>query len=152
MCACLTGRNVQLSYTVVCSNNPLLTSVLDVLGHPWTYHYSTTTGQVDFLTTRLSPPVDLTGGGAAPTPITLESLSYTLSSSTVTQLVTSRGNGQLTTTYDFQPGGLNETHETTAGQVTRHRFNNGIYAGLTDADGHTSSQKTNFVFRPILQL
>src|SRR5258708_11953996 len=49
----LSGRYVQFSYSTDAGGTALLSGVRDARGQSWTYSYSASAGQVDFLTQRL---------------------------------------------------------------------------------------------------
>jgi RHS repeat-associated protein len=55
---------------------------------------------------------------------------------------------QLSTTFNFQPGGQNLTTEVTAGKTTTHRFEAGVYTGSEDAAGNSKSQRFDGQWRP----
>jgi RHS repeat-associated protein len=156
-----TGRFVEFGYVTQKSNGTpigspkaLLSTVKDVMGKTWTYkYYGQVAGQsdanlLDFMIEILSPNVDPTGAGGAGSPIALQQLTYTVSGGQVTSLVQNRGDGLLSTTFTFQPGGQNITTETTAGKTTTHTFANGVYASVQDPAGNVSTQLTNFQYRP----
>src|SRR5258708_1773143 len=85
--------------------------------------------------------------------LTLASLLYTLSGSTVTNLTQQRGiqgakPALEQTDYAFQPNGLNVTTEMVAGRITTRQFDNGVYAGAQDPAGNMTFQVVNFQYRP----
>ena len=127
------------------------------LGNLWTYKYygqavgETDPSQLDFLTERLSPAVDMTGSGSPGSTISLEKLLYTTNGSAITQIMQQRGNAALTSTLAFQPNGLNSTTETTAGKTTYHDYENGVYVGATDPAGNSQLRSINFQYRPANQ-
>lgn len=57
----------------------------------------------------------------------------------------------LTKTFVFQPDRAGVTTETTAGQVTTHYFENGVYYGTADADDHLPFQTLGEDYRPLGQ-
>lgn len=92
----LTGRYIEFGYVlekvfdsntglVIDGEHSLLTSVKDVRGNTWSYEYYDQADDtadlrlLNFLIKRVSPPViDANSDGQPDTPITLESLNYTL--------------------------------------------------------------------------
>ncbi len=159
-----TGRYVEFSYTPQQSNGvpisapkALLASVRDVMGNVWVYNYygqaagETDPSQLDFMTERLSPAVDMTGSGAPGSAISLEKLTYTTSAGNLTAITQKRGNAALTTAFAFQPSGLNSTTETTAGEMTYHDYDNGVYVGATDPAGDAPRRSINPQYRPDTQ-
>ncbi|MEP7286967.1 MAG: RHS repeat-associated core domain-containing protein [Chloroflexota bacterium] len=164
-----TGTYVELTYTpeknngtTVSSPKALLASVRDVLGHVWTYDYygqhsgESSTNQLNFITQRRSPSVDTTGDGTPDGALTLESLVYTLSGATITNITQQNGiqgaaPALRQTDFAFQPGGQSITTETVANKTTTHQFANSLYLGSQDAAGNGGSQTPNFQYRPELQ-
>ncbi|MEO8609542.1 MAG: RHS repeat-associated core domain-containing protein [Chloroflexota bacterium] len=169
------GRYVEFGYSqeknggvLVSGGKALLASVKDVRGYVWAYKYygenvsETDSAQLNFLTKRLSPSVDVTGDGLADGAVTLEEVSYTLSGSTITNINQKRGNGLIETDFAFQPGGQNKTIETPkAGGTaipaadTTHYFANGVYMGIGRYDGKDdllNVQIVNDDYRPVVQV
>ncbi len=142
-----TGRYLELSYTPQKSNGTnisgakaLLSTVKDVRGQTWTYqYYGQAVGETDpnllhRLLKRLSPSVDTTGDGVTDGSLTLEQLLYgSFANGKPTQLTQQRGNGLLSTLYEF-PDVANDrlfTQETTAQRTITHHFaNDGGEAGI----------------------
>lgn len=160
------GRYIEFGYTpeknngsTIMSPKALLASVRDVRGNTWTYDWygqdssENDSDQLNFLLKVASPSVDITGDGTPDGSIILKQLSYTLSGSTITSITQDMGiqnsNPELMqTVYDFQPSSLNETHETTAGKVTKHYFTGSFYAGKIDPAGNSTSEWLGSNYRP----
>jgi len=155
----LTGRYVKFSYVqerlngVLAGSQALLSSVRDVLGNIWTYRYygqnidETDSNQQNFLVERRSPSVDTSGDGIPDGSLSIELVSYTLNSGIISQIVQSRGNGALNTTFNFQPGAQNITTETIGGRTSTHRFRGAMYLGIQDAAGNYSARTINGALR-----
>jgi len=146
------GRYVEFGYTpekndgsTITSPKALLASVRDVRGNTWTYDwYGQDSGeddadQLNFLLEVVSPSVDTTGDGTPDGSIT---------SITQAMGIQDSDPALMETVYDFQPSGLNQTHETTAGKVTEHHFTGSIYAGKIDPAGNSTSEWLGLNYRP----
>ena len=86
--------------------------------------------------------------------MTLETLTYTLSGTTLTQIVQERGDALLTTQFDFQPNGLNITTETIVGTSVPakvYHFANGVYIGASNPAGELPVQVLGENYRPQAQ-
>ena len=151
----------QLDGVTVTTPKALLSTVRDVRGNVWDYHYyGQESGEDDadlgnLLTKRLSPSVDVTGNGTPDGRLTLEDLTYTLSGAAITGIVQKRGEGLITTDFRFQPGGENITTETIVGassailELTKtHHFANGVYLGVANHLGETPMQVLDDHYRP----
>ncbi|MEO8394271.1 MAG: DUF6531 domain-containing protein, partial [Chloroflexota bacterium] len=165
------GRYAEFAYVeerddgmVVSDPKALLSEVRDVLGNSWTYSYygqqsgETEDAQLNFLTARQSPLVDLTGDGVADETITLEQDSYTLDGdSHITEITQARGivgegTALLETVFSFSPPNYQETSEVIAGRETIHFFDRGVYAGSQDPAGNQTDTVVNSQFRPAHQV
>lgn len=155
------GRYVEFDYASAKLNGApvsplkaLLTSVQDVRGESWTYDYygqdvgETDSAKANFMIERLSPPVDVDGGGVPSAAIVLEQLTYDFSPFAITQ---QRGNALLETHLEFEVGGDTTTEET-AGITRTHQFFNGVYAGVENPAGDFGYQVQNQQFRPFVQI
>lgn len=122
----------------------------------WRYRYfgSTAgeidTNQLDFVVETLSPELE---DNIPASRISLKHLEYTISGSTLSQIVQELGKQGSAPyladiTYAFQPIGQNVTTETQAGRTVTHRFLNGVYKGPENALGNASSQYLDGNYRP----
>ncbi|MEP7286647.1 MAG: DUF6531 domain-containing protein, partial [Chloroflexota bacterium] len=160
------GIYVEFGYTpqknngvTVGSPKALLASVRDVRSNLWTYDYygqhasETISNQLDFLTKRQSPAVDMDGDGSVESTLTLENLDYTFSGASLSAITQKRGiknSGQELLKTDFAFG-QNATNETIAQKTTIHQFANGLYVGHQDPAGNSTSQNPNYQYRPEAQ-
>ena len=167
-----TGRYVEYTYTsqklngVVYGSASLLSSVRDVLGKVWTYHYygeasgETVADLVSTLLERTSPMVDLTGDGIADNTITLEKVEY---ASTSPYALMTQKRGQVGTgsfleesEFTFQVNGGADTVTSVSQSVipleTVHHFDRALHVGTTDPGDNTNSRTHSNKFRPTSQL
>lgn len=160
------GRYVEFTYiekkldgSVVTPTGALLSEVQDVLGETWAYdYYGQVIGEDDadlanYLLRVVSPLVDTDGDGTDDATITINDQTYTIVNSEITQIVQKRGqvgSGAFLEegTFAFQPNGDPITTITKAGKTVTHKFLNGVYAGLQDAQGNGSQQLQNTYYRP----
>lgn len=159
------GRYVELTYVteklngvVVSSPKALLSTIRDVRGNLWTYDwYGQDVGENDsarknFLLEVQSPQVDTDGDGITNASITLKQLIYAMTGSVINSITQKRGlvgaaPALIETTYAFQAGGQNVTHETTANLQSQHQFSGGVYAGMADPAGNLTSQSLEGNYR-----
>jgi RHS repeat-associated protein len=163
-----TGSFVEFGYIseknngIVVPGTPkaLLASVWDVRDDrsgqrvEWKYDYygqhigESNADQLNFMTQRLSPNIDVTGDSNHDGTITLEQLTYNTTGSTITSIQQLRGNGVLQTDFAFQPSGKNITTETVAGKKTTHQFANGVYLGTANPATDSTLQVFDDNYRP----